>query len=418
MKDISHQVAAFSFDIDDIINGKLVSYSEVIGKDSILTGGYECSFEFEYNGQIYFVEDRYCSNPACLCNKVNLVFFKLTIIDDLEEVLIADYFTASLSFQGKLEIKELLDAQHNDAKEILSKWYTLYPNVIVDFRKRYSIIKDIAKRTLKKQDHLYEIKSNGQVQQALSKATIHEFNAELESFPILITDIPKKGRGVIAKKDIVAGTILLKEKPEIVLRIEGDIISVVESAFLQLTELPQEKFYSILKKLCCLYPTNQVNAKQNPTRYVNEFEAANLSLIVEKIIEDNIIHQDKMMLIRTMLDLPDDSSNILLILVILRLTMTGMFDEQEIEREGEALAVITSFFNHSCFPNSSLFFHQQLNQFEIIANRNIKKGEEIFFTYIALYQYTNERRNELMYNYGFHCALAAKKIYRVHPNSI
>ncbi len=89
---------------------------------------------------------------------------------------------------------------------------------------------------LKGKVDLDEIKINGQVQQALSKATIDDFNTELEDYPVMITDIPKKGRGVIAKKDIAAGTILLKEKPEIVVRTEGDIdiISVVESAFLQL----------------------------------------------------------------------------------------------------------------------------------------------------------------------------------------
>ncbi|MCD4811282.1 SET domain-containing protein-lysine N-methyltransferase [bacterium] len=405
MKDISRQINECTLDIDDIINGRLIPYSEVIGSDSILNGGDKCSFEFEYNGQTYFVEDRYCPNPACLCNEVNLAFLKLIIIEDGEDALVSDYFTASFSFQEELKIKELLGAQNSDAKAILSKWYTLYPNIIDEFKKRNSIIKDIAKRSLKGKDDLNEIKTNGQAQQALSTAAIDDFNTELEDFPVMITDIPKKGRGVIAKKNIAAGTILLKEKPEIVVRVEGDIdiISVVESTFLQLIELPQEKFYSVLKKLCCLYPTNQTNAKQNPTKYVNEFEADKLYLIVEKIMTDNIIPSNKMLDIRTMVGLPNNSSNILLILVILRLTMTGIFDKQEREREGEALAVITSFFNHSCFPNSSILFHHRLNEYEIIANRNIKKGEEIFFTYIALYQYTNERRDELMYNYGFHC---------------
>ena len=405
MKDISRQNDECTLDIDDITNGRLISYSEIIGNDSILNGGDECSFEFEYNGQTYFVEDRYCPNPACQCNKVNLVFLKLTIIEDREDALISNYFTASFSFQEELEIKELLDARNSDAKAILSKWHTLYPNIIDEFKERNSIIKDIVKRSLEGKDDLDEIKTNRQVQQTFSKATIDDFNTELEDFPVMITDIPKHGRGVIAKKDVTAGTILLKEKPEIVVRVGGDIdiISVVESTFLQLIELPQENFYSVLKKLYCLYPTNQTNAKQNPTKYVNEFEADKLYFMVERLMADNIIPPEKMLDIRTMVGVSNNSSNILLILVILRLTMTGIFDDQESERDGEALAVITSFFNHSCFPNSSIFFHHRLNEYEVIANRNIKKGEEIFFTYIALYQYTNESRDELMYNYGFHC---------------
>ena len=295
MKDISRQIAECTFNIEDIINGRLIPYSKVIGRDSILTGGDECSYEFEYNGQTYFVEDRYCPNPSCLCNEVNLVFLKLIIIDDGEDAFISDYFTASFSFQGKLEIKELFAAQNSDAKAILSEWYTLYPNVIVEFKKRNSIIKNIAKRSLTGKNDLNEIKTDGRIQRALSKSTIDDFNTELEDFPIMITDIPKKGRGIIAKKYITAGTILLKEKPEIAVRVEGGIISVVESTFLQLIDLPREKFYLVLKKLCCLYPTNQTNAKQNPTKYVNEYEAAKLYFMVERIMADNIIQQDKML---------------------------------------------------------------------------------------------------------------------------
>lgn len=404
MKDISRQIDECTLDTDDIINGRLIPYSEVIGSDSVLNGGDECSFEFEHNGETYFVEDRYCPNPACLCNEVNLVFLKPIIIDDgeEEEALISDYFIASFSFKKGLEIKELLGAQSSDAKSILSKWHKVYPNIIDEFRERNSIVKEIAKRSLEGKDALDEIKKTVQIQQSLGKSIIDDFNAELEHFPITVTDIPKKGRGVIAKNDINAGTILLKEKPEIVVKGDVDIISAVESAFLQLIGLPQEKLYAVLKKVCCLYPSNQSDGKQNPTKYVDECEADKLHFLVEKIMT-NIISPDKMLDIRLIVGLPDNSANILLILVIFRLTMTGIYDEQEMEREGEALAAITSFFNHSCFPNSSIFFHHRLNEFEIIANKNIKKGEEIFFTYIALYQYTDQRRDDLMFNYGFYC---------------
>jgi len=197
--------------------------------------------------------------------------------------------------------------------------------------------------------------------------------------------------------------VLLKEKPEILVRAEENIISVVESALLQLIGIPQKELSNVLKKLSCMYPTNQINFKSEPTGYVNKFEADMLCFMSEKFIDCNLIPPDKMLKMRNIMGLPTDSANILCLLVILRLTMIGIFDEWETEKVGEALVVITSFINHSCYPNSSLFFHPGTYDCEIKANRDIAKGEEIFFTYTALYQYTNERQHDLMYNYRFLC---------------
>jgi len=233
--------------------------------------------------------------------------------------------------------------------------------------------------------------------------TIDILNAELEKFPVMITDIPGKGRGIITKSDIFTGTVLLREKPEILVLADKNIINVIEVALLQLIGMPQDVFSKVLKKLSCMYPTNQRNCKSDPTKYVNKSEADMLNFMLDQIIDNNIIPLDKMIIIKNIMGLASDSANILLLLVILRLTMIGIFDEWETEKEGEALVVLTSFINHSCYPNSSLFFHPVTYECEIRAIRDIAKGEEIFFTYIALYQYTEERQHDLMYNYGFLC---------------
>jgi len=86
--------------------------------------------------------------------------------------------------------------------------------------------------------------------------TIDILNIKLEEFPVMITNIPGKGRGIVAKSNIFAGTVLLKEKPEILVRAEENIISVVESALLQLIGMPQKELSNVLKKLSCMYPTN------------------------------------------------------------------------------------------------------------------------------------------------------------------
>ncbi|MDM8522492.1 hypothetical protein QUF80_03900 [Desulfococcaceae bacterium HSG8] len=113
--------------------------------------------------------------------------------------------------------------------------------------------------------------------------TIEILNTELETFPVMITDIPGKGRGIVAKADIFAGTLLLREKPEILVRAEENIISVIESALLQLIGMPKKALSKVLKKLSCMYPTNQINCKSDPTRYVNKFEASMLNFMSEKI---------------------------------------------------------------------------------------------------------------------------------------
>ena len=233
--------------------------------------------------------------------------------------------------------------------------------------------------------------------------TIDRLNKEIEEFPVMITDIPGKGRGLVAKPNIFAGTVLLREKPKILVRAEENIISVVESALLQLLGMPQKVFNEVLMNLSCMYPANQTSFKTEPTERVNKFEADMLNFISEKLIDSNSIPPAKMLKIRNILGRPTDSANIMLLLVILRLTMIGIFDEWETEKVGEALVVITSFINHSCYPNTSLFFHPVTYECEIRANRDIANGEEILFTYTALYQYTEERRHDLMYNYGFLC---------------
>ena len=159
--------------------------------------------------------------------------------------------------------------------------------------------------------------------------TIEILNIELEESPVMITNIPGKGRGIVAKSDIFAGTILLKEKPEILVRAEENIISVVESALWQLIGMPQKELSNVLKKLSCMYPSNQINFKSEPIGYVNKFEADMLRFMSEKFIDSNLIPPDKMLKIRNIMGLPTDSENILCLLVILRLTMTGIFDEWE-----------------------------------------------------------------------------------------
>ncbi|KAF2650783.1 SET domain-containing protein [Lophiostoma macrostomum CBS 122681] len=62
--------------------------------------------------------------------------------------------------------------------------------------------------------------------------------------------------------------------------------------------------------------------------------------------------------------------------------------------------------NHSCRPNTSYFWNEQLNRRIVYATRPIGVGEEIFVSYIPLLQTSTERQKRLD-QYGFKCTCAA-----------
>jgi hypothetical protein len=62
--------------------------------------------------------------------------------------------------------------------------------------------------------------------------------------------------------------------------------------------------------------------------------------------------------------------------------------------------------NHSCRPNTSYYWNAKLNRRIVYANRKIKKGEELFDSYISLLL-THEERQKRLEPYGFTCSCEA-----------
>jgi hypothetical protein len=58
--------------------------------------------------------------------------------------------------------------------------------------------------------------------------------------------------------------------------------------------------------------------------------------------------------------------------------------------------------NHSCRPNLSYYWNEKLNKRIVYATRPIKKGEEVFVSYIPLLL-THEERQKHLDRYGFKC---------------
>jgi hypothetical protein len=62
--------------------------------------------------------------------------------------------------------------------------------------------------------------------------------------------------------------------------------------------------------------------------------------------------------------------------------------------------------NHSCRPNASYFWNEQLNRRVVYATRSIDPGEEIFVSYIPLLHSHADRQKRLD-QYGFKCSCTA-----------
>src|SRR5690606_33806902 len=73
------------------------------------------------------------------------------------------------------------------------------------------------------------------------------------------------------------------------------------------------------------------------------------------------------------------------------------------EKNYDAIFPTISRINHSCIPNCHFVYNIKNNCGRIIANKNIKKNEEITISYIKLYLTYDERQFILKNKYNFIC---------------
>eukprot|EP00435_Cladocopium_sp_Y103_P055682 s664_g18.t1 len=72
-----------------------------------------------------------------------------------------------------------------------------------------------------------------------------------------------------------------------------------------------------------------------------------------------------------------------------------------------ALCLELSRFNHSCSPNLEQSWDQDAGQVRLVAAEPVKAGEELFTHYVELRLHREERRQQLLENYGFWCECKA-----------
>ncbi|CAN0896976.1 Histone-lysine N-methyltransferase ATXR2 [Linum grandiflorum] len=126
---------------------------------------------------------------------------------------------------------------------------------------------------------------------------------------------------------------------------------------------------------------------------IGMFELNNLDLVVASPVEDYFLYID---------DLPDPEKN-----EAERITqplLEALGEEYSVCCEGTAFYPIQSCMNHSCRPNARAFKRDEDRDgvATILANRAIRKGEEITISYVEEELPLAERR-ALLADYGFEC---------------
>lgn len=72
-----------------------------------------------------------------------------------------------------------------------------------------------------------------------------------------------------------------------------------------------------------------------------------------------------------------------------------------------SLCVVVSRFNHSCLPNCEQFWDDDMFRQKLFACRDISKGEELCFSYVEPFLSLAERQQIFRQRYAFHCRCPA-----------
>lgn len=145
---LARRRAEYMLDADEVLEGALVSYANILTEKSALSaGGKAYTFDVRYQGREYLVEDRYCPNPDCDCQAVHLEFFEAVSQHD-GKLRIYQRFMGRVTFAGRLIVEERVKCHLTDANAALSAWWKEYRDDLEMLKDRYREVKEIGQRSL------------------------------------------------------------------------------------------------------------------------------------------------------------------------------------------------------------------------------------------------------------------------------
>jgi len=193
--------------------------------------------------------------------------------------------------------------------------------------------------------------SSGIISWRSSKSTCHG-----PSEVYTVRPSPGKGLGVFALHDLEVGAIVMRETP---------ILTIKRPDFIKGTGYPMSAVSRLVRAEFALLSREQQEEVMNLTYHATEVE--------------------------------EESSDRL-----------GLIFRSNAYNTGEDIGLFPKIarINHSCRPNTGYYWNAKLNKRIVYANRQIKKGEELFDSYIPLLL-TREDRQKRLGPYGFTCSCEA-----------
>jgi len=147
-KNYNKKLANFTMPTEDIRQGILISFSEVMS-DGEYDGFPAFGYKFDYEGQTHFFDDLYCPNPKCDCNTVHLIVLNEDVKSDNKTIL-SQKFHAQISLNDKgIEVEDLRKCSQIQAQAIIYQWLQTEPNALKVCKGRYKEIRKITKKILK-----------------------------------------------------------------------------------------------------------------------------------------------------------------------------------------------------------------------------------------------------------------------------
>ena len=174
--------------------------------------------------------------------------------------------------------------------------------------------------------------------------------------PVMVTEIPGKGKGLVASKDFKKGQVVFQETAAIIVHAPSFIVPLKElmEQICNMSEEQKNKFYQL-----------------TPTGVVHKVQIA-------AALRENCLQE---------LDI---------------FTSYGVYDRDD---EDNRLALFPSkaLMNHSCAPNVYLDLDVSGHGLEVRAIKNISKGEEVTSCHTEGILTSFQMKTKLQKNFGFDC---------------
>jgi hypothetical protein len=140
--------AQYTIAADEVRSGTLFSYCCLLTDESAISdGGNAYTFQLQYRGHEYLVEDQYCPNPDCDCQSVHVVFYE-TVTHHDGAVHIYQRFSGQVTLAGELVVEKTTKCDLALAKAALGAWWQEHRHELGMLKDRYGEVKEIGRRSL------------------------------------------------------------------------------------------------------------------------------------------------------------------------------------------------------------------------------------------------------------------------------